>query len=195
MKRSAAAALIRTRLQSEALVVTSLGTARRAWAEQQAPHLTYDLEDPMGLAPAAALGFALALPGRQIMLLEGDGDLSMNLGVLMTIAGAAPPNLHIVVFQNGRYETGGGQPLAAGDLVDFVAIARGAGISWAESADNEEDAELRLMELMKNPGPALLVLKIDQEQSPYPQEIPWSKAERRTMFMQRLGIEAQRQEG
>ena len=195
MKRSAAAGLIKAGLQADALVVTSLGTARRAWAEQQAPHLTYDLEDPMGLAPAAALGFALALPERQVMLLEGDGDLSMNLGVLMTIAGAAPPNLRIAVFQNGRYETGGGQPLAAGDLVDFVAIARGAGIPWAEGADNEEDAEARLAELVERPGPALLALKVEQEPSPYPEEIEWSKAERKTMFMQRLAAETQQRGG
>ncbi len=47
------------------------------------------------------------------MLLEGDGDLVMNLGSLLAIADAAPANLRVVVFNNGRYETGGGQPLAS----------------------------------------------------------------------------------
>ncbi len=192
MKRSAVAGLLKARLQPDTLVVTSLGTARRAWAEQEAPQLTYDVEDPMGVAPAVALGFALALPERPVTLLEGDGDLSMNLGVLMTIVGAAPSNLRIVVFQNNRYETGGGQPLPAGDLVDFAAIARGAGFPWVASADNEEDAELHLAELLARPGPAMLVLRVEQEPSPYPEEVPWSKVERRTMFMQRMVRETQR---
>ena len=191
MRRSAVAGLLKARLQPDALVVTSLGTARRAWAEQQAPQLTYDVEDPMGVAPAVAMGIALALPERPVTLLEGDGDLSMNLGVLMTIAGAAPSNLRIVVFQNNRYETGGGQPLAAGDLVDFAAIAKGAGIPWVASADNEEDAELQLAELLARPGPGLLVLRVEQEPLPYPEEVAWSKVERITMFMQRLVRETQ----
>lgn len=195
MRRSVAAALVKERLQADALVVTSLGTASRAWREQQPPQLSYEASDPMGIAPSLALGLALAQPGRQVALLEGDGDLSMNLGVLLTIAGARPSNMWIVVFQNSRYETGGGQQLAASDSFDFAAIARGAGLLWAAEAQNEEDAEIYLTELFDRPGPGLLVLRVEPEPAPYAREGPWSQVEQRTMFMQRLMSEAQQRGG
>jgi len=41
------------------------------------------------------LGLALAVPERQVVLIEGDGDLLMSLGSLATIAGAGARNLKV----------------------------------------------------------------------------------------------------
>ena len=67
----------------------------------------------MGGASTLALGTALARPDRKVVVLDGDGSLLMQLGSLATIAGAAPRNFHHILFQNGVYETSGGQPTAA----------------------------------------------------------------------------------
>ena len=112
MKRDDCGKILRARLSSEALVYCSLGSAGRTWRAQEAPHITYYSSDPMGMALPASLGLALAQPRRQVLFIGGDGDLVMSLGCLLTVVGAAPANLKLMVFDNGRYETGGSQRLA-----------------------------------------------------------------------------------
>jgi thiamine pyrophosphate-dependent acetolactate synthase large subunit-like protein len=185
MKRAVAAKLIKELLGPTDIVMTSLGSTGRAWREAGAANPTYSNSDPMGLSCALALGMALARPDRRVMHLTGDGDLLMNIGVLVTIAGARPRNLYTVVFHNGRYETGGGQPLASQDL-DLATMARGAGIAWAERADFEEEAGRLLSELLSGEGPRLLVLGVEPESSPYAPEGPWTQTERRAFFLKHL---------
>jgi thiamine pyrophosphate-dependent acetolactate synthase large subunit-like protein len=186
MRRTDGARLVRERLEPEALIICGLGSSGRAWRELGAPHLAYYASDPMGMGPALALGLALAQPARQVVLLEGDGDLSMNLGSLITVAEAGPPNLKLVVFQNARYETGGGQPLPAADRVAFATIARGAGLPWAAEARSVEEAEPLVAELLGRPGPALLALHVEPEASPYPAPGRWAQVEERAIFMRQL---------
>lgn len=187
MRRSAAALLVKARLSPEDVVVVSLGSTNRTWRQQAAPQLTYLASDPMGTAPALALGLALARPDRRIVLLEGDGDLAMNLGVLVTIAAAAPANLRVAVFANRRYETGGGQPLPGGDAVSFSAIARGAGWPWSVEARDEAEAARALDELLRRSAMGLVALHIDAEEFRYAAD-PGTTAqvEDRTLFQRRL---------
>ena len=165
------------------VVVASLGTAGRAWREHGGPNPTFYASDPMGAAPGLALGAALARPDLDFLLLEGDGDLVMNLGSLLALADAAAPNLRVVVFNNGRYETGGGQPLAGGADVDLAASARGAGWLFARTVARDASvADLRgvLGELFAAAGPAMVVVEVDTEPSPYggPGELSGAEAQR-----------------
>ena len=105
----------------------------------------------------------------------------MNLGALITIAGAAPPNLRIVVFQNARYETGGGQPLPAADPDRLRPRSRGAGLPWTGEARTVAEAA-PLPQQCAGPGPSLLTLHVEPEASPYPAG-RWSQVEERTIFM------------
>ena len=190
MRRSAAAGVFAKHLAPDDIVVCGLGSTARAWREQKAPHLTYYASDPMGLGPALALGLALARPDRRVVLLEGDGDLTMNLGVLLTIAGAAPTNLLAAVFINDRYETGGGQPLPNAGRISYVALAAGAGWQWTGEAHDETQAERLVPSLLERPGLGLLALHVDVEPSPYPTDPgPTSQAEDRNMFQRRLAGE------
>ena len=61
----------------------------------------------MGSASTIGLGIALAQPQRKVIVVDGDGSLLMQLGSLVTIAGAAPANFFHFVFENGVYETSG----------------------------------------------------------------------------------------
>src|ERR1043166_662047 len=68
-----------------------------------------------------------ARPERKVLIVDGDGSLLMQLGSLVTIAGAAPSNLFHFVFENGVYETSGSQPLPAEGRFDLCQMARGGG--------------------------------------------------------------------
>jgi len=187
MRRSVAAGLLRERLDPADIVVCGLGSTSRAWREQNAPHLTYYASDPMGMGPALALGLALARPERRVVLLEGDGDLAMNLGVLITIAGAAPANLRVAVFINDRYETGGGQPLPNAGRISYVVIAAGAGWPWTGEAHDEAQAARLFSSLLEVGKLGLLAVHVDPEPSPYPTDPgPTSQAEDRAAFQRRL---------
>jgi thiamine pyrophosphate-dependent acetolactate synthase large subunit-like protein len=145
----------------------------------------------MGMAPALALGLALSRPDRRVVLLEGDGDLAMNLGVLVTIAGAAPKNLRVAVFINDRYETGGGQPLPNAGRISYVTIAAGAGWPWTAEAHDETQAARLFSALFELPQLGLLAVHVDAEPSPYPPDAgPTSQAEDRALFQRRLSGES-----
>jgi len=187
MLRGRIAALVRDRLRPDDIVVVGLGSTGRGWREAQAPNPTYFASDPMGAAPALALGLAIAKPDRRVVLLEGDGDLAMNLGVLVTIAGSAVTNLRIVVFQNGRYETGGGQSLPS-DRLSFGTVARGAGWHRAADAADEAAAVPLLDDLFARDGLGLVAVRVDMEPAPYPTDPgPTSAAEDKVAFQRRIG--------
>ena len=101
------------------------------------PHLpvtcpVFALCDAMGAAIPLALGIALQRPDRHVVALEGDGSLLMSPNVLATAAAAAPANLTVLLWTNGRYESSGGQPLPA-VAMDWPALARAEGIRHVDS--------------------------------------------------------------
>jgi thiamine pyrophosphate-dependent acetolactate synthase large subunit-like protein len=139
----------------------------------------------MGLAFPIALGVALAQPQRKVIGIEGDGSLLMNLGCLATIAAVGPANLVLIVMDNGAYQITGGQPTASAAGVDFVAVARGAGISRSDWASDPDDF-VRLVETaLRLAGPSLIGARIDTAAAAgQPARDP---AQIRDRFMQALG--------
>ena len=95
-----------------------------------------DIVGCMGSASTIGLGIALARPERRVMVVDGDGSLLMQLGSLVTIAGAAPANLFHFVFENGVYETSGSQPLPAEGRFDLAEMARAAGYAHVASFED-----------------------------------------------------------
>lgn len=120
----------------------------------------------MGSASGLGLGLALAQPGRQVVVLDGDGSLLMQLGALVTVAEAAPANFYHFVFENGHYETSGNQTIPAGGRVDFCQLALGAGYAKAVSFDDAEALRAALPGLLKERGPVLIRLVIAREDKP-----------------------------
>jgi thiamine pyrophosphate-dependent acetolactate synthase large subunit-like protein len=186
MKRDLCGKLLAKHLDPRSLVYCALGSSSRTWRAQAAAHLSYYGSDPMGIALPAALGLALAQPKRQVLFIGGDGDLVMGLGCLLTVVGAKPKNLKVLIFDNGRYETGGGQSLAGHGAYSLPAIAKGAGFPYAAAVDDPVAAEKVIAEFLALPGLAFLAVGIDQEDSPYPPAPALSQVEERTLFMRRL---------
>jgi thiamine pyrophosphate-dependent acetolactate synthase large subunit-like protein len=104
------------------------------------------------------------------------------------VVGAAPKNLKLLIFDNGRYETGGGQLLAGSGCYSLAAIAKGAGFPYAASVGAPDEAEAALVEFLAQPGLAFLAAGIDQEESPYPRAPALAQVEERTLFMHRLAV-------
>lgn len=126
-----------------------------------APHpLNYLSVGAMGQASSHGLGLALGRPDRRVIVLDGDGSLLMNLGSLVTIAGAAPPNLFHFVCDNRCYEANGSHPLPAADRVDFAGFARAAGIRQVASFDEVDALAAGLPDVLAADGPVFVVLKV-----------------------------------
>src|SRR5215475_8647513 len=107
------------------VVVTTMATSRDWMTMPQQPLDIVFVPSAMGHATSLGLGLAIAQPDRRVIVCNGDGSMLMNLGSLVSIAGAAPSNLIVVVFDNGVYEVTGAQPTPARNEVDFAMIARG----------------------------------------------------------------------
>ena len=185
MRRADAAATIASAIGPEPVVVCSLGSTSRAWASIGAPNAVHFGSDPMGLAGSVALGLALAVRPRRVVWLAGDGDLTMNLEVLLAISGAPRCELAVVVFHNGRYETGGGHPLA-GSGSDLGTVARGAGLRVLDSPAVTAELAAACGELWGQPKTAFCVLDIETEDAPYGGPGEHSGAEARLLFQRRL---------
>ena len=73
------------------------------------------------------------MPHRRVVVIDTDGGLLLNLGVLCTLGNLRPPNLKVIVIDNECYESIGGMPTATAGRTDLAAMARGAGIEHAET--------------------------------------------------------------
>ena len=97
----------------------------------------YSMAGAMGGACAMGLGLALARRDKRVLVATGDGELLMNLGTLATIAVLDPPNLSIVVVDNGHYGETGYQKSHTSLGVDLEKIAAGSGIKRTLTIDKE----------------------------------------------------------
>jgi len=149
------------RQRSDALVVYTMSPVRYWDAVSTEPDLDLPIFGGMGKACSVGLGLALAQPSRKVLILEGDGGLLMNLGTLVTIAGQEPENLVYFAFDDGVYNTTGGQPVPGGGKHDLAGIARESGISESYSFDNLEDFATALPDLLQRKGPVFVSLKVE----------------------------------
>lgn len=148
-------------LRHEQIVVPTM-TALAGWHAIQQSDLDMPCVGAMGSASSMALGLALARPERQVWVLDGDGSLLMQLGSLATIAEAAPPNLYHFVFHNGVYVFSGDQKIPGGSRIDFALMAKAAGYSKSFTFDDAESFVTTLDDVLAQPGPVLVQLKLDQ---------------------------------
>jgi sulfopyruvate decarboxylase subunit beta len=142
------------------VVVTTMSSLR-GWPEfSQRPDLDLPLRGCMGKASSIGLGVALARPDRRVVVLDGDGSLLMNLGTLVTIAGAAPKNLIHVVLEGNTYDTSGGQPTPGEGRADLASLAKAAGYPTAVSIEENADLDRQWADLLKSDGPTFVRLHV-----------------------------------
>jgi thiamine pyrophosphate-dependent acetolactate synthase large subunit-like protein len=149
------------RAAGDAPIVASLGhPAYDLFAAGDRPAHFYTWGS-MGLASSIGLGLALAQPERQIFVVDGDGSLLMNLGSLATIGWTRPANLVLVVLDNERYATTGGQETATAHGADLEAASRAMGITNASTANSQEALISALRAATSAAGPCVIVAKVE----------------------------------
>ncbi len=172
-------------LDEEAVVVTDVGK-HQMWTAQVYPFsrprqlLTSGGLGTMGFGLPTAIGAALAMPGRPVVLFTGDGSLQMNLQELAT-AVEQRANVKILVMNNRSLGLVRQQQRLfynerhiACDFqldVDFCTIARGYGIpSFNAPAGCDLDSLLR--QVFAIPGPCLVNVHVGREEEVYPMVPP-----------------------
>ena len=91
-------------------IVSANGFISRDLFEVSDKESNFYMIGSMGLASSIGLGIALKNPNKRIFVFDGDGNILMNLGSLVTIGSLKPKNLIHVVFDNNSHESTGNQP-------------------------------------------------------------------------------------
>lgn len=159
-----------SRITHGEIVVGGIGNANFDLAAAGRRPENFYMLGSMGLAVPIGLGLAVAQPHRRVFVLEGDGSLLMSMGCLATVATVAPPNLAVIVWDNGMYQITGSQPAATSGPADLVAVARGAGIISSRWARDEDDFEQLVERALSADGPHVIGARVDASPGPVPPE-------------------------
>jgi sulfopyruvate decarboxylase subunit beta len=126
------------------------------------PTILYNMEMPY--ATPMCMGLAMARPQQRIVALEGDGSLISALGILTTVARYRPSNLTVIVLDNESFSTFGATMISATATgVDLAAVSRACGIEKTISVDTVELAETAMTKVLHEPGPWVLIAKVDAQ--------------------------------
>jgi thiamine pyrophosphate-dependent acetolactate synthase large subunit-like protein len=152
------------------LVIAGVGSTVWDCAAAGDHPLTFPLWNAMGAAAMVGLGVALAQPGREVLVITGDGEILMQVGALATIAAQKPKNLSIVVLDNECYFETGAQPTHTGMGVDLTTVASGFGITESHLVRSKED----VVRLCGSVGQkeSILFAQIKIDASPLPRVMP-----------------------
>lgn len=148
---------------AEAIVVATMTSIR--WINEMSPSdLNISCVPLMGGASALALGLALAQPHRKVISLDGDGSLLMQLGSLVSVAGAAPANMVHIVFNNGVwFENMVNLPVPGTGQTDYAGLAKAAGFSAAYRFKSLSEWKAALHEILSIRGPVFVELVVTPE--------------------------------
>ena len=143
LERRAAMATLLAERGDDLLVVPGLGSTTWDAAAVGDNDRNFYLWGVMGGAAMIGLGLAIAQPSRRVAVITGDGEMLMGLGALATIGTQCPPNLAIIVFDNGVYGETGMQPSHTQAGVDLLGVAGACGIaSRLDVRDEDRLADL-----------------------------------------------------
>ena len=166
----------------DAIITTDVGK-HQMWVAQAYPFsrpgqlLTSGGLGTMGFGLPAAIGAALACPGRRVVCFSGDGSLQMNIQELAT---AVEQRLDLTIVLLNNQSLGlvrQQQRLFFGErcfasayalVVDFAAIARGFGLRAHDLRGAEPTTDEVLVRALREPGPCLVNVPVamDEEVAP-----------------------------
>jgi thiamine pyrophosphate-dependent acetolactate synthase large subunit-like protein len=174
-------------LPADALVVTCLGNASYLWSVMHHVPENFYFEDAMGLALPLAIGLAVAQPARNVVVVEGDGGLLMHMGTLVTLGAVAPPNLTVLVIQNGVHAASGGQALTNAGL-DLAQLAVAAGVRRADNVATAKAFAPALESALKSDGLQMLVLSTEPDIEVVRPQIAFDPVLTKQRFMAAIGV-------
>jgi thiamine pyrophosphate-dependent acetolactate synthase large subunit-like protein len=147
----------------DAIVVSSIGNNSGFWVQLTGREANL-LHITMGMCTPTALGLALGLPRRKVFALDADGNLLLNLGSLGTVAGKSPPNLTIIVSDNGNYlgshRDEPGMPTATSAKLNLEGVARECGIASSHTVEDAKQFREKIEMALSRPGPHFIRARI-----------------------------------
>jgi phosphonopyruvate decarboxylase len=184
-RKDALTAVVEQTPEDESVVIGTTGyTGRELFAIADRPNQLY-MVGSMGCASSFGLGLSLAMPGKQVLVADGDGAALMRMGNLATIGAYGGKNFRHLLLDNGVHESTGGQSTVS-TAVSFAGIARACGYREAGEALKRHELESFLQTQI---GPSLLHLKAKRgvpEGLPRPDVSPREVKQR---LMRHLGVD------
>jgi acetolactate synthase-1/2/3 large subunit len=172
-------------LPPDTIVTTDVGQ-HQMWVAQAYPVrrprtlLTSGGLGTMGFGLPAAIGAALAAPGRRVVCVSGDGSILMNIQELATLAELGLP-VAVLIFNNAQLglvrqqqELFYGRRYAASHFTavpDFAALARAFGLRGLR-LDPDRDPLADLAEALAAPGPCVVDIPIHERANVFPMVPP-----------------------
>ena len=114
----------------------------------------------MGLATSIGLGIALKKLKKRVYVFDGDGNILMNLGSIITIGSLQPNNLVHIIFDNKIHESTGGQPTRS-DNNNISKIAKISNYSIF-TIKTKKSLETVLKKIDKINGPIMIHIHVTQ---------------------------------
>ena len=188
--REAAIRVLADSMGPRSLIVSTTGkTSRELYAYRKEKGEAHDRDflmvGSMGCALAFAAEIALQKSSADVYVFDGDGALLMSAGSLSAVGYYAPPNLYHVVFDNGCYESTGGQPSTSA-TVDFSRLALAFGYRGARVLGPTEDLAAEARRMRAEGGPRMLVVPVAGGSRPDLARPTSSPAENKLAFAGRL---------
>ena len=134
----------------------------------------------MGLSSSIGLGIAMMNPKKRIFIFDGDGNILMNLGSLITIGSVMPKNLIHVVFDNSSHESTGGQPTHT-SKIHLEKIAKASNYIVFKTS-TKTGIEKIIKKIKTLHGPIMILVKVSKSKTQSKRvEIPPKKIRQRFM--------------
>ena len=136
----------------------------------------------MANALPQAIGAQVTFPGRQVVSLSGDGGLAMLMGELLSLQQLKAP-VKIIVYQNNALSFVELEMKAVGVISfgthlvnpDFATLADACGI-FGRNVEDPADLEEALRAAFDHPGPALVSVKVSNQELSMPPTIDFEQA-------------------
>jgi sulfopyruvate decarboxylase subunit beta len=161
MKRFECLKLLASMIDARTIVVANVGPISREWNALR-PSDANLLQVNLGLCAAVGLGISVSLPQRQVVILDGDGNLLLNLASLADMANQDLRNTVHIVLDNEAYEGGGGLRSATGGKADLSVIARGSGVPQTNVVTTLEEFESEARQSLNRAGHRFIVAKVEK---------------------------------
>jgi sulfopyruvate decarboxylase subunit beta len=159
MNRSESMKVITEYLKNEIIVSANGFISRDLFSIKEKPTNFYMIGS-MGLSSSIGLGIALKNPQKKIYVFDGDGNILMNLGSLVTIGSIQPKNLIHIIFDNGSHESTGGQPTST-NIIQIEKIAKA--VHYKVFRTNNKKQLIKIMHDSKNfSGLIMILIKISK---------------------------------
>jgi len=161
-RREAVRALLADR--GDLLVISGLGSSSYDVFDAGDRDGNFYLWGAMGGAAMMGLGLAQAQPRRPVLVITGDGEQLMGIGSLATAAAQRPPNLSIVILDNGHFGETGMQQSHTSLGTNLAHVARAVGVPNTLEISHADELETLAHQIRQRSGMTVAQVYISTEE-------------------------------